>query len=53
MLVDQISYLYQNLDRADQRAGRDAVERYESLASQLEEQIGKLDEILGSTEEDR
>jgi len=53
MLVDQISYLYQNLDRADQRAGRDAVERYESLASQLEEQIGKLDEILGATEEDR
>jgi len=53
MLVDQISYLYQNLDRADQRAGRDAVERYESLAAQLEEQIGKLDEILGATEEDR
>ena len=53
MLVDQIAYLYQNLDRADQRAGRDAVERYESLASQLEEQIGKLDEILGATEEDR
>ena len=53
MLVDQITYLYQNLDHADQRAGRDAVERYESLASQLEEQIGKLDEILGATEEDR
>ena len=53
MLVDQIAYLYQNLDHADQRAGRDAIERYESLTAQLEEQIGKLDEILGLTEEDR
>lgn len=31
MIVDQIEYLYENLDTADQRPGRDAYLRYEEL----------------------
>ncbi len=50
MLVDQISYLYGNLDRADQRPGKDAVSRYESLVQQLEEQMTPLERVLGATD---
>ena len=49
MLIDQLSYLYANLDRADQRPGVDALERYQSLKHQLDEQVAKLDELLGGS----
>ncbi len=49
MLVDQVSYLYGNLDRADQQPGQDAIVRYENLKSDVEEQLGKIDGLLGST----
>ena len=51
MLIDQLSYLYSNLDRADQRPGVDAVERYQSLRRQLDEQVAKLDELTGVTDD--
>jgi len=51
MLVDQISYLYGNLDRADQRPGKDAMDRYESLSSELDVQLQKLDELIGTTDD--
>ena len=50
MLIDQLSDLYSNLDRADQRPGVDAVERYQSLRRQLDEQVAKLDELTGGTD---
>ena len=50
MLVDQLDYLYGNLDTADQRPGKDATDRYEALNRQLKELTGRLDELLGTTE---
>jgi hypothetical protein len=50
MIVDQIEYLYENLDTADQRPGRDAYERYEKILAQLQEQIERLDRIVGATD---
>ena len=35
MLVDQISYLYSMLIRADQKPGKDAYERFEELTTQF------------------
>jgi photosystem II stability/assembly factor-like uncharacterized protein len=49
MIVDQIEYLYENLDTADQRPGRDAYQRYEELLAQLREQTEKLDRVVGAT----
>lgn len=37
MIVDQIRYLSSMLDRADQRPGKDALDRYEELRQGLEE----------------
>ncbi len=51
MLIDQLSYLYSNLDRADQRPGVDAVERYQSPRRQLDEQVAKLDELTGGVDD--
>ncbi|MFC1557696.1 WD40/YVTN/BNR-like repeat-containing protein, partial [candidate division KSB1 bacterium] len=48
MLIDQISYLYSMLNRADQLPGRDAYERYDELNSALTEYISELEEILGT-----
>jgi hypothetical protein len=45
------SYLYQNLNRADQRPGKDAYDRYEELASQLEGHVDKLEQLLETTNE--
>ena len=42
MLVDQISYLYSNLDTADQPPGRDAAVRYEELRGQLDDVLRRL-----------
>ena len=46
MLVDQISYLYRMLDRADQKPGQDAYERLEELEGMLAEYIAGLQQIL-------
>jgi hypothetical protein len=50
MIVDQIEYLYENLDTADQKPGRDAYQRYEELLAQLQEQVEKLDGIVAATD---
>jgi hypothetical protein len=50
MIVDQIEYLYENLDTADQRPGRDAYERCEELLAQLQVQIERLNRIVGATD---
>jgi hypothetical protein len=50
MLIDQLSYLYGNLDHADQRVGKDAVDRYETLKRELDELVGRLERLLGSGE---
>ncbi len=50
MIVDQIEYLYENLDSADQRPGRDAYQRYEELNAKLQEQIQRLERIVGTTD---
>ena len=42
MLVDQLSYLYQNLDSADQPPGRDAANRYAELRTQLDDVLTRL-----------
>jgi len=42
MLVDQISYLYSNLDTADQPPGLDAAVRYEELRGQLDDVLKRL-----------
>jgi photosystem II stability/assembly factor-like uncharacterized protein len=45
MLVDQLEYLYQNLNRADQRPGQDAVSRYEELTQALDRHVRSLDAL--------
>ena len=42
MLIPQISYLYSMLNRADQRPGKDAYDRYEELKSEWEMLKGKI-----------
>jgi hypothetical protein len=50
MIVDQFEYLYENLQRADQRPGRDAYERYEALNDALQKQVQKLEQLLQTTD---
>ena len=47
MLVDQLAYVYYNLDTADQAPGRDAEERLEELTAALDEQLEALEDVLG------
>ena len=45
MLVDQLTYLYGMVTRADQKVGRDGYARYDELAKQLEaikQQVGQV-----------
>ena len=42
MLVDQLSYLYQNLNQADQAPGHDARARHAELAAELDDLIAAL-----------
>jgi hypothetical protein len=49
MLIDQLSYLYSNLDRADQEPGTDSYERYTELDALLKEYIAELERILRAT----
>ncbi|MFQ5789225.1 MAG: WD40/YVTN/BNR-like repeat-containing protein [Acidobacteriota bacterium] len=46
MILDQLVYLYQNLNRADQRPGRDAQARYEDLNGALQDHLESLQQIL-------
>jgi len=46
MLVAQLSYLYGNLNRADQEPGRDAYERFTELEGLLREYVAELERIL-------
>jgi hypothetical protein len=46
VLVAQLSYLYGNLDRADQEPGRDAYERFTELEGLLRGHIAELERIL-------
>jgi len=46
-LLDQLKYLYQNLDRADQVPGRDAYERFGKLSTMLRDLIRELERIAG------
>jgi photosystem II stability/assembly factor-like uncharacterized protein len=46
-LQDNIRYLYGMTNGADQKIGRDAVERYQTLRSQLDEQLSALNRLLG------
>ena len=46
MLIAQLSYLYSALNRADQKPGRDAHERFAELESVLAEHIAELERIL-------
>ncbi len=47
-LMTHIAYLYTLTNSTDQKVGRDAVERYEALRKELDEEIAKLNGILGS-----
>ncbi len=49
MLVDQLEYLYENLDTADQAPGRDASRRFEQLESALRTHIRNLERVLGGS----
>ena len=42
MLIDQLRYLYGNLDTADQPPGADSRERYAELRAQLDEVLARL-----------
>lgn len=46
MVIDQLTYLYTNLIRADQRPGQDAHNRYQELNAALEKLVQRLNEIL-------
>ena len=46
MLLDQLSYLYQNLKRADQRPGEDAVRRSRELERELKVLGERLEDLI-------
>ncbi|MBN2245415.1 MAG: hypothetical protein JW755_06190 [Candidatus Aminicenantes bacterium] len=45
-LIDQINYLYNMLDRADQRPGRDAYQRFEELTAAVNLCIDEINSIF-------
>ncbi|MCG8461199.1 MAG: hypothetical protein MI919_33350, partial [Holophagales bacterium] len=49
-LLDQLEYLYRNLDRSDQIPGRDAYRRLDELSRALEGPLGELEQILDASE---
>jgi uncharacterized coiled-coil DUF342 family protein len=49
MLIDQIEYLYENLDRADQKPGADSYKRFENLEAALSSHIRELEQLLATT----
>ena len=48
MLIDQLSYLFSMLDRADQKPGRDAYQRFDELNMALSGYLSELQNILDS-----
>ena len=46
-LQTHITYLYQMTNSADEKIGRDAVDRYQELNKELEQRKAELDKILG------
>lgn len=52
MLADQIQYLYSMLQTADQKPGRDAYERLETLKTELEEHKARLERLLRTIAEE-
>ncbi|MBV9407092.1 MAG: hypothetical protein JO211_17220, partial [Acidobacteriaceae bacterium] len=46
-LQTHITYLYNMTNMADQKIGRDAIERYGVLRKELDQQIAELNQILG------
>ena len=46
VIIDQLSYLYSSLIRADQQPGQDAFNRYQELNSLLNDHIGRLEQLL-------
>jgi photosystem II stability/assembly factor-like uncharacterized protein len=46
MLIAQLSYLYSNINRADQKPGRDAHQRFANLEALLAEYVADLERIL-------
>ncbi len=47
MLIDQLSYLYSNLNSADQPPGRDAYEQYERLRAELDGFLREIRTLTG------
>ena len=47
-LADHIPYLRSMTTRADQKIGRDAIERYQVLREELDEATAQVNGILGS-----
>ncbi len=47
-LQDNISYLYDMTNGADQKVGRDGIERYRVLRAQLDVQLAALNKLLGT-----
>ena len=47
MVADQLQYLNGMINRADQKLGRDAFERYEELRTLLDSIVSDLDAVLG------
>ena len=48
MLIDQFGYLYSNLDRADQKVGRDATQRFEQLRGLLDGYVERLERLIAT-----
>jgi hypothetical protein len=46
MLADQLQYLYSMLQTADQKPGRDAYERLDTLKTELEQHKTRLERLL-------
>ena len=46
-LQTHITYLYQMTNSADQKVGRDAVERYQELQKELDQRKAELDKLIG------
>ncbi len=48
MLVNQLQYLYDNLNRADQRPSGDAIARHEELKAELDGHLDQLERLLST-----
>jgi hypothetical protein len=51
-LQGQVAYLYGLTTRADQRVGRDAIERYRVLRREVDARVAELNSILGASRGD-